>query len=115
MDGYIFRHYLHYIISIYLVFGGILTNNIDYIKLHFYVTLFVLIHWFTNDGQCFLSEIDYDKNTKPYAYTEHILNKLGINPSEDILHIIGYGSMMVPCFYSLYRLNSMGVRPYLVI
>jgi hypothetical protein len=107
MDGYTFRHYLHYIISFYLIFGGIITDNIDYIRIHFYVTLFVLIHWLTNDGQCFLSEMDYDKNEKPNAYTDHLLGIFGIKSTPEISNFIGYATVIIPCLYSLYRLNSM--------
>ena len=40
-----------------------------------------------------------------------ILNKFGIdNPSKTVKQMCGYGSVLIPCLYSLYRLNANGVR-----
>jgi hypothetical protein len=114
MNGKDIRHYLHYIITIYLLFGGILTNNLYYINIHFYVTFFTVIHWLTNNGQCFISEMDYDK-TEPNGYTKHLLEKLGLASNQKTVQLIAYGSVLIPCFYSLYKLNRSGVRPYLII
>lgn len=109
------RHYIHYIITVYLLFGGILTDNLYYIQIHFYVTLFTVIHWLTNNGQCFISEMDYDTKEEPNGYTKHILEKLGINTDKQTIQIIAYGSILIPCLYSLYKLNKAGIRPYLII
>lgn len=109
------RHYIHYIISIYLVFGGLLTNNSYYTKLHFYVTFFVMIHWLTNNGQCFLSQQDYDTSTEPNGYSKHLLSSLKISLSSLQLNLISWGSVLIPCLYSLYRLNIHNIHPYLLI
>lgn len=111
--NYNLRHYIHYIISIYLVFGG-LSNNLFYTKMHFYVTLFVILHWITNKGQCFLAEQDYDTQDSPNGYTEHILSFLNISVNKGNLMIIGWMSVIIPCFYSLYKLNSANIHPYLL-
>lgn len=111
MEVSVFRHYLHYLITVYLVFGGVFTSNLYFIRMHFYVTFLTLIHWFTNNGQCFLSQMDYDETKEPYGYTVHILNKFGIdNPSKTVKQMCGYGGVLIPCLYSLYRLNANGVR-----
>lgn len=116
MEGSVFRHYLHYLISLYLVFGGVFTSDLYFVKIHFYVTFLTLIHWLTNNGQCFLSQMDYNENEEPNGYTVHMLNKIGItNPSKTVKQMCGYGSVLIPCLYSLYKLNANGVRPYLII
>lgn len=109
------RHYLHYLITVYLLFGGIVTNNLYYVKIHFYVTFFTLVHWLTNNGQCFISQMDYDDKKEPNGYTKHILDNLSIKTTPTMLRIISYLSILIPCFYSLYKLNKSGIRPYLVI
>lgn len=114
-DNSTFRHYIHYIISIYLVFGGVLTNDKTLLYIHFYVTFLTVIHWFTNNGQCFLSEMDYDVKEEPNGYTKHLLEKMGIPYTKGFLIFMGYASVLVPCLYSLYKLNKMDIRPYLII
>lgn len=113
-NGVRLRHYIHYIISIYLVFGGLFTNNVIYLKIHFYVTLLTIIHWITNKGQCFLTETDYDSNDEPNGYTKHLLSLMNISPSSTNLMIIGWLSVILPCIYTLYKLNNINIHPYLL-
>lgn len=99
-----FRHNIHYIISIYLVFGGIITNNIILLYIHFLITLFTILHWFLNNGKCFLTEMDYNTDEEPNAYTKHVLDIFKIPYNDLILDIMGYASVVVPCLYSLYKI-----------
>lgn len=115
MNGKDIRHYIHYIITIYLLFGGMLTNNLYYVQIHFYVTFLTVLHWLTNNGQCFISQMDYDETQEPNGYTKHILEKLGLKTDKQTVKIIAYGSILIPCFYSLYKLNQNSIRPYLII
>lgn len=103
-------HYIHYIISFYIIFGGVITKNLTYVKIHFFVTFFIFIHWITNDGQCFLSEIDYDKNTEPNGYTKHLLSLVGIHITPEQLKVIGWLSIILPCLYSFYLLKRSGIN-----
>jgi hypothetical protein len=59
--------------------------------------------------------MDYDTKEEPNGYTKHILEKLGINTDKQTIQIIAYGSILIPCLYSLYKLNKAGIRPYLII
>lgn len=115
MSAHDLRHYIHYIISVYLVFGGLFTSNVLYLKIHFYVTFFVIIHWITNKGMCFLAKDDYDSKSNPNGYTKHILSFLNISPSQNNLMVIGWLSVILPCCYTLYKLNSLDIHPYLLL
>lgn len=79
------------------------------------MTLGVIIHWLTNDGQCFLSEMDYDKNEEPNGYTKHMLEKIGITMDAQSMTIVSHLIVLIPCLYSLYKLNQMNIHPYLII
>ena len=52
MKGEIYL-FIHHIISIYIIFGGILFNPLY----HLIVIILVLIHWFTNNNVCEISTI----------------------------------------------------------
>jgi hypothetical protein len=100
------RHYIHYIISFYIIFGGVITKNLNYVKIHFFVTFLIFIHWVTNDGQCFLSEMDYDKNVEPNGYMKHLLASVGIHVTPEQLNMVGWSSIILPCLYSFYILKQ---------
>ena len=103
-----YRHYIHYIISFYILFGGVITNNILFIKIHAYTLILILLHWLTNNGRCFLGEIDYKYEKS--GYTKHLLEKIGIYTNEKIAMYIGYLALIVPTLYSLHKLSIRGIN-----
>lgn len=94
------RTYLHYIISIYIVFGGFIFNDCYQLKLHILFNCIVILHWLTNNNKCFLTEYDYEGGD---GYTISILNKLGFDfdPKDTRLsNIISYITTLIPLYFS---------------
>ena len=48
-------NWLHELFVIVMVFGCFI--KIDYIKFHLYAFPILIIHWLTNEGYCFISEV----------------------------------------------------------
>lgn len=103
------RHYVHYVISFYILFGGLLFSgiltkgmNLNMVRMHFLITLLVIIHWLTNNGNCVLSEMDYDTDDDANGYIAHILSVFGINGTKEQLKIAGWLGGIIPCLISLY-------------
>lgn len=97
------RHYLHHVISIYVILGGLITyfyfKNCKYIVYHMYFCGFIILHWITNNNKCCLSEYDYNDDD---AYTFHVLEKFGINikPGDPLRNIIPYLTILIPMYIS---------------
>lgn len=103
------RTYLHYIVTFFILFGGIITNNYNIIKFHIIFNTFIIIHWLTNDNKCFLSEYD---NLESTEYTSGILKKLGINidGNEILINFIAYLTVIIPLFLSLKKINKINMN-----
>jgi hypothetical protein len=99
------RTYLHYIVTFFILFGGIITNNYNIIKFHIIFNTFIIIHWLTNNNKCFLSEYDHDGSNE---YSSGLLKKIGINVenNENLLNFITYSVVIIPLFLSLQKLNK---------
>lgn len=94
------RTFLHYIISIYIVFGGIIFNHCQGIYYHILFNSIVILHWLTNNNKCFLTEYDYENGK---GYTISILNKFGFNldpKNTKLSNIISYMTTLIPLYYS---------------
>jgi hypothetical protein len=95
------RDNIHYLITLFLFFGGIISNNCKMLQIHAIFCILVIFHWITNNNKCFLSEYDYKDGN---GYTMHILNYLGINIKQEnnelLLNIIAYSSVLIPLLFS---------------
>lgn len=107
MSWITFRHYLHYIISAYIVFGGVTFNkNKNLLKLHIIILIGVLMHWYTNNGKCFLSEYDYnEENGDKEKYTKHLMDSIGISGIDP--SIVSSLSVILPLGISVYFLQKL--------
>lgn len=47
---------IHYGITIFVILGGLLTNNTRILIFHLFASLNVLIHWIINNNKCMMSE-----------------------------------------------------------
>jgi hypothetical protein len=97
------RHSIHYIITLFVIFGGV-TSYTFITKMHVFIIILILLHWLTNNGKCALSEVDYaDDET---GYTSHILKIFGINNTNVYMdRFISYAFIITPLIISIYRLN----------
>jgi hypothetical protein len=98
------RNFLHYFITFYSLFGGLITSNCKWLQIHFIFNTLILLHWLTNNNRCFLSEYDYKEN----AYTAQLLNKLGINiyDNKTALMLAPYILLFIPMMITYYKLNQ---------
>lgn len=104
----LFRNIIHYIITIYILIGGLISNNCISLYIHFCFCILVILHWLTNNNKCFLSEYDYDDSD---GYTKSILNFFNIDVSKYdnpylITNIIAYSIVIIPLLFTLYKLNK---------
>ena len=101
------RDNFHYLITLFLFFGGIITNDCNFLKIHALFSLLVIFHWITNNNKCFLSDYDYNEGN---GYTMHILKKLGINIKQEnnemLLNSIAYLSVLIPFFYTYTKIKK---------
>jgi hypothetical protein len=91
------RFRLHNIISIYLIFGGFLTSNVSYKKIHFFVCFLVILQWVVFDNRCFLSEYDHDSDT---GYSKEVFCSIGVDLDPTQLNIISYMLILIPMAHS---------------
>jgi len=97
------RHSIHYMITLFVIFGGI-TSYTFVTKMHVFIIILILLHWLTNNGKCALSEIDYDDNET--GYTSHILKIFRINNTSIYMdRFISYAFIIIPGSISMYRLS----------
>lgn len=104
-----FRTYLHYSITLYLIFGTFLTNNTTGLKIHFYAGFLTFLQWIIFDNRCLLSAYDHDSK---HGYTFSIFKKFGINLKEGqeyIADMVSYILIGIPMLYSLKKLNDRSV------
>jgi hypothetical protein len=94
---------IHYIISIFIMFGSFFSKNKKYLKFHFFFNLMVIAHWYTNNNKCFLSD-DYG-DEDPQGYTKHLLSFLHIEATDSNANLISYLSVIIPASISLFRLK----------
>jgi hypothetical protein len=95
---------IHYIITIFLIFGSFFSKNKIYLKTHFFINMMVILHWFTNNNKCFLSEQTYGEED-PQGYTKHLLSYINIEANDYNANILAYSSVILPSLYSLYLSN----------
>lgn len=99
------RDSFHYIITLFLFFGGIWHNNCNVLKIHAFVCSMTILHWITNDNKCFLSEYDYNEEN---GYSIHLLKYLGIHLEQDkdqmLLQLISYSSVLIPLLFTFNKL-----------
>lgn len=102
-----FRDNLHYLITLFILFGWI-PSNCTTLFIHYYFCIITLLHWMTNDNKCFLSEYDYDDDT---GYSAHLLQLLGFNvdPIKDeiLLNLISYLCVLIPATITLYKYRNL--------
>lgn len=94
------RTFIHYIISIFIVFGGLIFNHCNGLKIHMIFNIIVILHWITNNNKCFLTEYDYENGD---GYTIGILNKFGFGLDEKnivLSNVISYLTTIIPLYYS---------------
>jgi hypothetical protein len=106
IDSKPFRIFMHYVICFFILFGGIISNDYNIIKIHVVFNIFVILHWLTNNNKCFLSEYDH----KGSSFIILSLDKIGINIDENnttLVNIMTYSTVIIPLLYSVYRLNKM--------
>lgn len=98
------RDIIHYIITIFLLFGSI-SNNRNLLYFHLFFCILTITHWMTNNNKCFLSEYDYDENA---GYTKQILHFFGFNlNNEYVLNTIAYLCILIPFAITLNKLRLM--------
>jgi hypothetical protein len=96
---------LHYCITFFVIFGGligIIFNNLDIIKFHILFNILVIVHWLTNNNKCVLSEISYENNEKNNKYTDDIISNIFQTKLNDFqLLIISYLVIIIPMIISV--------------
>ena len=105
----VLRTYLHYLITFFILFGGLVgiyTKNYNITKVHIIFNLIVIIHWLTNDNKCFLSECDnHDDN----EYSLSLFEKIGISidkNNKEFINVITYSTVIIPLLFSVrYLIN----------
>jgi hypothetical protein len=100
------RNFFHYIITGYIIFGNLFTNDCTLLQVHFYFCALVILHWFTNNNKCFLAEYDYENKN---GYTLELLQSLNINiPDDDIVisTTIAYLCIIIPMLISYFKLRQ---------
>jgi hypothetical protein len=112
MDWPTIRHYLHYVISLYIVFGGVVAKYVfgsdKFVYIHIYVLAGILLHWLTNNGKCFLSQYDYSdndkecKDCKDTSYTRHLMESVGLGGLNISGKLMSRLATMIPMLYSIY-------------
>ena len=102
------RSKLHTFISLYIVFGGAISNNCVFLKIHCITLMIIIFHWLTNNNNCFLSQ--YDHHQDKTGYTRSVLKKyFGINISdEDQIkgNIISYFAAIIPLLYTYRKIKQ---------
>ena len=98
--------WLHNAITFFVLAGGLLWDNIYYLKAHFFFCGCIILQWLINDNRCILSEKDHeDKN----GYTKQLLGYLGITVAEDdrvIGNSVAYGSALLSMAISYWRFSG---------
>lgn len=103
------RHYLHYVISLYIVFGGVAAKYVfgsdKFVYNHVYVLTGILLHWLTNNGKCFLSQYDYsEKGPNGTSYTRHLMEMVGLGGLNISGRLMTRLVTMTSMLYSVYLL-----------
>jgi hypothetical protein len=100
------RNTLHYSITLFVLFGNLMYHNCSYLQFHFYFCALIILHWLTNNNQCFLSQYDYKTN----EYSLEILSWFGIHISREnyvLINIITYASITIPLLITYSKLKTL--------
>jgi hypothetical protein len=97
------RKLLHYILTAYIFFGWA-SPSYNGILIHMAVCIGILIHWYFNNGKCFLSEYDYSGENE---YTIEVARQMGIplqNYGTNVTTLVSYAFIVVPMLMGIARL-----------
>lgn len=97
------RHRFHYLVSAYILLGGVVTSDCRFLKWHAYFNCLVILHWMTNNNKCFLSEHDFEEDA---GYTTHLLKKMGLDVGDNptLATLISYAVVIGPMLWSARKL-----------
>ena len=112
----------------YAVFGGLFSNTKTVLWIHALVCPLTILHWNTNNGACFLTELEqklvkntkYEKWVEKYPlFTQRYLSLFGISleeqTTEKMLRVAFIISWVIPLFklFSLYQSRVVPLQPML--
>lgn len=105
------RRWVHYVITFFILFGGLLTDDRKLLQAHLLLCGIVLVHWLTNEGMCILSEMDHGPDDK-HGYTLDVLNRFGIRIDKDnnpAIHAVAHAAVLVPALITYLKLRRQHV------
>ena len=94
--------YFHHIVNIYIYIGGILFNPLY----HIIFLLFTILHWITNNNQCYLTELTNSicyPEEKEYKQFNDFIKMLGY---QDKYPKISYYVLALLIGYDLIKISS---------
>lgn len=93
--------WLHHIIT-FFVLTAWLYPSCRVWRFHVFFCIILLIHWGTNNNECFISQIN---NQKRGDYTIEAFSQFGINIDRSSLHLLNCALVIIPGAISLYRIR----------
>ena len=103
MDSRKVREHTHYVITIFILTGGFLISSCPLLRAYLLFLVILVLHWVTNDNQCFISEFDYKK--EDIGYTQGILKKAGIHISKIGIDILNYSYVLFMIWFTYRKLQ----------
>lgn len=97
------RQALHSVFSLYIVLGW-LVPDCRLRAVHFGVCVLTVLHWWTNNGRCFLSQYDYEHSG---GYTASWLRAVGLDTGDNraLQSALAYVVVLLPAWLSYVRLR----------
>ena len=95
---------LHFLLILFFVFGPFIFNDKKYLLIYLLCSLFLLLHWVTNNNTCFLTTLE----SLYFNYDKELISKKGffnrlINPVYDINDTNMYMLLIVAITYTLIK------------
>lgn len=94
---------LHEIITAYVIFGGMFTNDRTLLQIHLANNLVVIGHWLTNNNRCFLSN-EYEDDA---GYSGELVRKItGVTVTNDMANAISYTLAILSALLTAWKLHN---------
>lgn len=99
------RHSVHMAITATILTGLIWIWNCALLKAYFLALIIILLHWFTNNDKCCISQMDDPKDS--FKYSQGLWKKfVGIEFSRDQLFYVNKSIVLILIGLTYWRLKS---------
>ena len=80
--------------------------------MHYYFNILVILHWWTNNNRCVLSQIDDDIEKVDTGYSQHLIKTFfGISNLDDFtLNMISYSMIIIPWYLTYIKLKKCNTK-----